>query len=121
MAEAWRHYDTYVAATPANLREYRLRKGRLIVALAFVQAGRRDSAEALAAANQGDSLIDPARELTTLAAIVYARAGAREKALALIGKALARAPSLVEWNDQSWWFSDLRSDPRYKALLRRPR
>jgi tetratricopeptide (TPR) repeat protein len=94
----------------------------MIAALALVQAGMKDSAEALATANQGDSQIDPNGELTNLAINVYALSGNKDKALDLIARFLATNPQQRESaaKDRSWWLESLRSDPRYQALVKKP-
>jgi uncharacterized membrane-anchored protein len=116
----WSTYDAYVKASPANLQEMDKLKGKMMVALALVRANQVDSAKALAEASQGDPQVDPRGELTNLAAVVYAQTGDKDKALELLAKFLAANPQqqAVAANDQSVWMKDLRSDPRYKALVR---
>jgi serine/threonine-protein kinase len=120
MAEVWSTYDAYVKASPANLQEMDKLKGKMMVALALVRANQVDSAKALAEASQGDPQVDPRGELTNLAAVVYAQAGDKDKAIQLLAKFLAANPQqqAVAANDQSVWMKDLRSDPRYKALVK---
>jgi serine/threonine-protein kinase len=122
MREVWSTYDAYVKASPANVQEFDKLKGKMIVALALVRAGMKDSAEAMAAANQGDAQIDPGGELTNLAINVYAQSGNKDAALDLIATYLAANPQQRESaaNDKSWWLKDLRSDPRYQALVKKP-
>ncbi|HET7551769.1 MAG TPA: serine/threonine-protein kinase [Gemmatimonadaceae bacterium] len=122
MREVWATYDDYVEVSPANVQEFDKLKGKMIVALALVRAGMKDSAEAMAAANQGDAQIDPGGELTNLAINVYAQSGNKDAALDLIARYLAANPQQRESaaNDKSWWLKDLRSDPRYQALVKNP-
>lgn len=122
MREVWATYDDYVRVSPPNVLEFDKLKGKLIVALALVRAGMKDSAEAMAAANQGDAQLDPGGELTNLAINVYAQSGNRDAALDLIARYLAANPQQRESaaNDKSWWLKDLRSDPRYQALVKNP-
>jgi serine/threonine-protein kinase len=122
MRAVWATYDDYVRVSPANVQDFDKLKGKLIVALALVRAGMTDSAEAMAAANQGDAQIDPGGELTNLAINVYAQSGNKDAALDLIARYLAANPQQRESaaNDKSWWLKDLRSDPRYQALVKNP-
>ena len=122
MPEVWATYDEYVKVSPANVQEFDKLKGKLIVGLALVRAGMKDSAEAIAAANQGDAQIDPGGELTNIAINVYAQSGDKDTALDLIARYLAANPQQRESaaKDRSWWLKDLRSDPRYQALVKNP-
>jgi serine/threonine-protein kinase len=122
MHEVWATYDKYIEMSPAIVQEFDKLKGKMIAALALVQAGMKDSAEALATANQGDSQIDPNGELTNLAINVYALSGNKDKALDLIARFLATNPQQRESaaKDRSWWLESLRSDPRYQALVKKP-
>jgi serine/threonine-protein kinase len=122
MREVWSTYDEYVKTSPANVQDFDRLKGKLMVALALVRAGMKDSAEAMAAANQGDAQIDPRGELTNIAINVYAQSGNKDAALDLIARYLAANPQQRESaaKDRSWWLKDLRSDPRYQALVKNP-
>ncbi|HEY9448607.1 MAG TPA: serine/threonine-protein kinase [Gemmatimonadaceae bacterium] len=122
MRGVWATYDEYVKMSPANVQEFDRLKGKMMVALALVRAGMKDSAEAMAAANQGDPQVDPRGELTNLAINVYAQSGNKDAALDLIARYLAANPQQRESaaKDKSWWLKDLRSDPRYQALVKSP-
>jgi len=91
-----------------------------MVALALVRAGKMDSAQALAKSAEGDPQIDPTGELTNLASIVFAQSGNKDAAIDLIARYLAANPQQRAFaaKDQSWWFKDLRSDPRYQDLIK---
>jgi len=120
MAEVWKTYEAYVKASPANVQEFDSLKGRLIVGLAFVRANQLDSAKAIAESAQGNPQIDPRGELTNLATIIYAQSGDKDAALELMAKYFAANPQQRAFaaNDKSWWLQDLRSDPRYQALVK---
>jgi len=122
-ADVWSSYDEYVKRSAPNAREFNKLKGRLIVALALVQSGLRDSAIALANTSRGDSLVDPEHYLLTMSMSVYSRAGAMDSALAVLGRVLALFPqrSWLASGDKSWWFKELRLDPRYRALINQRR
>ncbi|HEX2673937.1 MAG TPA: hypothetical protein VHM25_23840 [Polyangiaceae bacterium] len=120
MAEVWKTYDEFVKVSPADAQEFDKLKGKLMVGLAFLRAGQPDSAKALAAANQGDSNVDPSGDLTNIAAIIYEQAGDRDTALELTAKWLAINPQQRAFaaKDKSWWAENLRKDPRYIALVK---
>jgi serine/threonine-protein kinase len=120
MADVWKTYNQVIQMAPPNEQEFYKLEEKLVVALAFVRANQLDSAKALAATSQGDSQVDPAGELTNLAATVYAQAGDKDTALELTAKYLAANPSKRAYvaNDKSWWTKDLRADPRYQALVK---
>jgi TolB-like protein len=120
MQEVWRTYDEYVKVSPANVQEFDKLKGKMIVGLAYLRAGLPDSAKALAESAQGDPQVDPRGETTNLAAIIYAQAGDKDTAIDLITKWFAANPQqrATAANDKAWWLRDLRSDPRYKALVK---
>jgi serine/threonine-protein kinase len=122
IADVWKTYDDYVKVSPANLQAFDMLKGRMMVALAYVRAGKTDSAEAIANAVEGNPQADPTGELTNYASIVYAQSGDKDRALELIAKYLAANPQQRAFaaKDQSWWLKDLRSDPRYQALVKAP-
>jgi hypothetical protein len=120
MADVWKTYNEVIQMAPPNEQEFYKLEEKLVVALAFVRANQLDSAKALAATSQGDSQVDPSGELTNLAAIVYAQVGDKDTALDLIAKYLATNPNKRAFaaNDKSWWLNDLRTDPRYQALVK---
>jgi serine/threonine-protein kinase len=120
MAEVWRTYDEYVKASPANLQEFDKLKGKMMVGIAYLRAGMPDSAKAIAASSQGDPSVDPRGETVNLAAIIYAQAGDKDKAISLATRWFAANPNqrATAANDNAWWFKDIRDDPRYKALIK---
>jgi len=120
IGELWTSYEQYVRLVPADRQAYHRLRGKLIVAMALVRAGQPDSAKALARASQGDSTIDPDGDLLSLAAMTFAQAGDNDAALDLLARLFAAHPFLKQQagEDKTWWFRNLRSDPRYQALVR---
>jgi serine/threonine-protein kinase len=119
ISDAWKMYDSVVAAVPANRQEYYKLKGKMIVGIALVGAGKPDSAKAIAQANQ-DRKLDTRMELAKLAAIIYTHAGDNTTALEYYGKYLAANPQERAFapKDKSWWLEKLRFDPRYQQLVK---
>jgi TolB-like protein len=121
MKEVWQTYNEFVQAVPENAKEFNKLKGKMMVGIAFLRAGMPDSAKAIAASAQGDPQVDPRRETINLAAIIYAQAGDKNKAIDLMAGWYAANPqqrAIAAKNDQGWWFRDIRSEPRYQALLK---
>jgi uncharacterized membrane-anchored protein len=86
-----------------------------------VQAGQVDSARALADASAADSILDPRRELSLLAAIVAAETGDTAKAVRFLDD-VKRAHLWIRPPVQSavqnlWSITPLAFDPRFVAFL----
>jgi len=118
--KAWHVLEQDVALWPPNARDFRRRRDQLLVALALVNAGLKDSADHVASrARTNDATVDPNRELQYFEAAVRNRLGDRAEALRLLQLYLAVNPqdrtSLA--NDQSWWWQGLHEDPRFKRLV----
>jgi hypothetical protein len=78
----------------------------------------RDSAQAVFVRSRGDASIDPTRDLAQWEAIGQTMLGNKDEAFRQLSTVLATNPQqrLTLAQDQSWWFRDLRSDPRWTAL-----
>ncbi len=116
---AWRLLGQYDSLTPASQRDLAHRRGEMLVALALAAAGRADSARSVALRARADASLDPTRDLTLYEAIVRTRLGELDEAMRLLSTYLAANPqfraSLAQ--DESWYFRDLRADPRYRSLV----
>ena len=119
IGDAWAKYEEVVKLTPETRKKFIGLKGKMIMALALVRANQLDSAKSLAAASQGDRVLDPRGELTNLAVIVYAQSGDKDTALDLFARYLAANPAQRAFaaKDQAWWLRELRADPRWKRLV----
>ena len=126
VAHAWQLLDQNVAGYPPSAREYRRRRGQLLVAMVIARASTaqrdlRDSARAVALrARTSDPAIDPTRELAYIEALLRNLLGDRDEALKLLTLYLATNPQdrSTLANDQTWWLAGLRDDPRFKELVR---
>jgi tetratricopeptide (TPR) repeat protein len=117
--KAWSLLDEYLRLSPPNLRDYRRLRGQMLVAMALARAGLADSARAVAARSRADATMDPPRELVSFEAIVRTILGDKDEAIRLLGVYFATNPqqrSSID-RDESWWYQDLRGDPRYQALV----
>jgi serine/threonine-protein kinase len=115
---AWQLLEEYVQLSPPDLREFRRREGQMFVATALARAGLADSAERVAVRAQGDASVDPSRDLALLEAQTRVVLGDHDGAFRLLSTYLAANPQQQAFlaKDQSWWFKDLREDPRWKTL-----
>ena len=109
----------YERLSPGGAREYNKHHGQMLVAIALARAGLADSARSVARRARADANIDPTRDITQLEAVVHLILGDKEEALRLLGTYVAVNPqvraSLAK--DQTWWFRDLRDDPRFQNLI----
>jgi serine/threonine-protein kinase len=119
VSRLWQLVEEYVEKSPERLREFRRKRAGMFVAMALVRAGLEDSARAVAVRSRADAEIDQARELAWFEAIIRTFLGEKDQALDLLGIYLASNPGQrISWaRDSTWWFADLRSDPRYRDLV----
>jgi serine/threonine-protein kinase len=112
-------YRNYVELSPLTSRGFNQHYGEMIVAIALARAGLRDSADAVARRARADTTIDETRELAQLEAIMRTLLGQHDQALQQLSLYLSANPQVRESlaRDRTWWFRDLRSDPRYQLLL----
>jgi tetratricopeptide (TPR) repeat protein len=120
--KAWSLLGEYLSLSPPNLRDYRRLRGQMLVAMALARAGLADSARAVAVRSRADATMDPPRELVSFEAIVRTILGEKDEAIRLLGVYFATNPqqrSSID-RDESWWYRDLRGEPRYQALVGTP-
>jgi len=119
----WQLLDEYVELSPPELKEVRRLHGQMLVAIALVRANLRDSALSVIERSQPtDPNLDPTRDLAYLEAIAHTLLGNRDKAFELLAQVVAVSPAQRRGFavDQTWWFRDLRRDPRYRELMGAP-
>jgi TolB-like protein len=119
LERAWQLAEEYVRLHPADERTLRRLWARMLVAMALTRAGLPDSAAAVAALAEGDANVDPERELLYLHAAVQTMIGDKDAAFRLLSRLFRANPKYrtVLANDDTWWFRDLRSDPRWAQLV----
>jgi serine/threonine-protein kinase len=116
--QLWRFYGRYLQVSPPNAvlnRHY----GLMLVAIGLARAGMRDSSISTALRARADSTVDQTRDLALLEAIARTLLGDRDGALAQLDLYYRANPHLRAsmTEDQSWWWRDLRQDPRYWRLV----
>jgi TolB-like protein len=114
----WRFYRRYLEVSPPNAvlnRHY----GLMLVAIGLARAGLRDSSVSTALRARADSTVDQTRDLALLEAIARTLLGDRDEALRQLEVYYKANPHLRASmpQDQSWWWRDLRQDPRYWELV----
>jgi len=91
----------------------------MIVAMALVRAGQPDSAGRVTERSRADASVDQTRELSYLEAIVLTLRGQKTEAIRSLSVFLAANPQqrASMARDESWWFRDLKADPRFRQLV----
>jgi hypothetical protein len=120
--KAWQLLSEYERLAPASSREFTRSYGEMLVAMALARAGLSDSAKRVATGARADATVDPTRDLAQLEAVVRLLLGERDEALRLLSTYVAANPHVRDAmaRDQTWWFRDLRGDPRWRSLLGLP-
>jgi serine/threonine-protein kinase len=120
--KAWQLLGEYQRLSPSSTREYSGHYGQMLVAMALARAGLKDSASRVAEHARADASLDTTRELDQLEAMVRVILGQPDQAIRLLSTYLAANPQNREAmaKDDTWWFRDLRKDPRFRALLGLP-
>lgn len=114
--KAWELADDMVQLRPAPEVEFSRRWAHLAVAAVLARADLADSARAVAYRSRGDASVDPTRDLAYLEAFVRTLVGDHDEAITLLGQFVA-AVGAERSDIEFWWFSGLRGEPRYQALL----
>jgi class 3 adenylate cyclase/TolB-like protein len=113
---AWELADALELLSPPQEVEFSRRWAGMAVAAVLALEGMADSARAVAYRSRGDASIDPTRDLTYVEAFVRTLLGDNQEAIDLLADFMAAVggrPSDIDY----WWFSGLREEPRYQALL----
>jgi serine/threonine-protein kinase len=117
---AWKLVDTLRSVTPATDWPFAQREGAMLVAGALARAGMPDSARHVLERSRGNPEIDPSRDLVIDEAVVRTILGDKTEALRLLKDYLVANPDHRAGmaTTQSWWWRDLKSDPRYQELVK---
>ena len=117
----WKLLDQNVQQFAPNDRDFRRRRGSLLVAMALANAGLKDSARSVALRARGAGPdVDPNHELIYIEMLLRNLLGDRQEALALLAQYLAVNPQdrVTVANDHTWWLRGLRDDPKFATLVR---
>ncbi len=120
--EAWRLLARLDSLTPAPRRSYEVHQGQMFVGAILGRAGLRDSARRVLVAARGNRDIDPQQELLSFEAFARTLVGDRDTAFSLLERYVAANPAhaFTRGGAISWWWRDLRHDPRFARLERAP-
>ncbi|HWZ27740.1 MAG TPA: hypothetical protein VNX15_04215, partial [Gemmatimonadales bacterium] len=115
----WKLLDQNVQQYPPNERDFRRRRGSLLVAMGLANAGLKDSARAVALRARAGPDVDPNRELVYVEMLLRNVLGDRPEALTLLAEYLATNPQdrVTVANDHTWWLRGLRDDPKFATLV----
>jgi TolB-like protein len=120
VGRAWALVALLDTVTPPQYRGYigvesRLKAGGVIGRAGLLDSARRVLDRARASRTPA---ADPSQELLAQEAIERILAGDKDEAIALLKRYAAANPGHFEpGKDISWWWRDLRDDPRFKALF----
>ena len=120
VGEAWRLYAAIDTLTPAPLKPFELHRASMIVGAILARAGQTDSARHVLVAARGDARVDPQQELVAVEAFARTLLGEQGEAIELLKQYVAANPAHMfkRGGDISWWWRDLRKDPRFSQLER---
>ena len=117
--QMWQLLEENVSLYPPNQREFRRRRGQMLVAMTLVRAGLPDSARRVAERARADQTVDNTRDLVYIEAMLRNMLGDRDEALRLVGIYLSANPQdrATMAKDYTWWWAGIRDDPRFKSLV----
>jgi eukaryotic-like serine/threonine-protein kinase len=117
---AWRLVARLDSVTPPQFRAYVALEARLRTGGVIARAGLKDSARHVLERTRAAATpaADPGQELLAIEAMQRTLLGDRDEAIALLKRYSAANPGHFErGKDISWWWRDLKDDPRFQALL----
>jgi len=118
-AVAWALVDSLKRMTEADEWAARRPVAEMLAAAALANTGQPDSARRVLDRAHPDPRMDPEGEIISQEAFVRTLAGDRDGAFRLIKQYLALKPEHRQGlaQSQSWWWRDLRTDPRFRELI----
>jgi serine/threonine-protein kinase len=116
---AWNLVGALRKVTPDSDWPFAEREAKMLVAAALARNNLKDSARHVLEASRGNPTIDPSRDLVIDEAVVRTILGDKTEAIALLKQYLVANPDHREGmrHTQSWWWRDLKEDPRYKEMV----
>jgi tetratricopeptide (TPR) repeat protein len=116
--KAWQLLGELQQLTPPQQWRFERLYAQITVAGVIARAGFADSARHVLLRSRGTPDIDPRRDLPYYEAFVRWLLGEKGEAIRLLKQYVAAYPErrVDLARDQSWWFRDLRTDPRYQEL-----
>ena len=104
--------------TPAPRKAFEHHRAEMFLGVVLARAGLRDSARHVLEQARADRGVDPAQEILSIEAFGRTVLGDRDDAIALLKRYVAANPThaFKRGGDISWWWRDLKSDPRFAQL-----
>ena len=115
---AWRLLARVDSLTPAPRKAFEHHRAETFLGVVLARAGLRDSARHVLEQARADRGVDPAQEILSIEAFGRTVLGDRDDAIALLKRYVAANPThaFKRGGDISWWWRDLKSDPRFAQL-----
>ena len=115
---AWRLLARIDSLTPGPRRALEHHRAETILGAALARAGLTDSARHVLRRARADRDVDPGQEILSIEAFARTILGDRDDAIALLQRYIAANPAhaFTRGGDISWWWRDLKSDPRFVQL-----
>jgi serine/threonine-protein kinase len=115
---AWRLLSRIDSQTPGPRKALEHHRAETIVGVVLARASLGDSARHVLARARADRTVDPAQEILSIEAFGWMVLGDRDQAIALLKRYVAANPghAFKRGGDISWWWRDLKSDPRFAQL-----
>ena len=115
---AWRLLAVIDSLTPAPRKAFEHHRAETIVGVALARARLADSARHVLQRARADRDVDPGQEIVSIEAFARTILGDRDEAIALLQRYIAANPThaFTRGGDISWWWRDLKSDPRFARL-----
>jgi len=122
VAEAWREVEELRRLTPANDWPIRGREAQILAAAAAARAGDADSARRVLLRARAGADVDPQHDLLPFEAFVRTLLDSesdRAEAFSLLRRYVTANPAHRAGfaESQSWWWKEIRTDPRYAELV----
>jgi len=114
----WRLLAQIDSLTPAPRKALEHHRAETIVGVALARAGLADSARHVLLRARADRDVDATQEILSIEAFARTILGDRDQAIALLQRYIAANPThaFTRGGDISWWWRDLKSDPRFVQL-----
>ena len=118
VSEAWRLLGKIDSLTPVPRRRFEHYRAQAILGAALARAGLKDSARHVLEGARPGRDVDPNQETLSIEAFARTIIGDRDEAIALLKRYVAANPShaFTRGGDISWWWRDLKTDPRFAQL-----
>ena len=115
---AWRLLAQIDSLTPAPRKAFEHHRAETVLGATLARAGLADSARHVLQRARADRDVDPGQEILSIDAFARTILGDRDGAIALLQRYIAANPAhaFTRGGDISWWWRDLKSDPRFAQL-----